>query len=180
MLGWTAPSLSDLTSKHIHQIWDRPTDHTQKKVSKKELGCPPDQPERTTKRHVLICVCWTCLSHTRTGRGPCFPSSLPFSYTDVFQPIPPHHHIQHIPLGRRLLLRLLWQMHTVMCMQTHTHTHTRSMDPGGKSMPRRPCFSSYGVVVREMVRQFYLRAPAANDIFRPSYAPAVFTTTCSG
>lgn len=89
MLGCTALSLSDLTSKHIHQIWDQPTDHTKKKVSKKELGCPPDQPERTTKRHVLICVCWTCLSHTRTGRGPCFPSALPFSYTVVFQPIPP-------------------------------------------------------------------------------------------
>lgn len=37
-------------------------------------------------------------------------------------------------------------------------------------MLRRPCFSSYGAVVREMERQFHLCAPAANDIFRPSDA----------
>lgn len=34
-------------------------------------------------------------------------------------------------------------------------------------MPRRPCLSSYGAVVREMARRFRERAPAANDVFRP-------------
>lgn len=43
---------------------------------------------------------------------------------------------------------------------THTHTHT---DPGGKSVLRRPCFSSYGAVVREMERQCHQWTPAAND-----------------
>lgn len=45
-------------------------------------------------------------------------------------------------------------------------------------MLRRPCRSSYGAVVREMARQFPLRASAANDIFRPSCfgAAAVFAT----
>lgn len=73
-------------------------------------------------------------------------------------PGPPPPCIQHIPLGRLLLLR------------PPSHTHTHSMDPGGKSMLRRPCFSSYGAVVREMGRQFHLCTPAANDIFRPSDA----------
>lgn len=36
---------------------------------------------------MLMCACVRrmCLSHTRTGRGPCFPSALPFGYTVVSQ-----------------------------------------------------------------------------------------------
>lgn len=63
----------------------------------------------------------------------------------------------------------------------HTHTHTLQrahthMDPGGKSMLRRPCVPSYGAVVREMERHFHLRIPAANNIFR--FLDAVYPCCC--
>lgn len=51
---------------------------------------------------MLICVCRTCLSRPRTGRGPCFPSALPFGYAVVPPPSPPPPSMHHIPLGRLL------------------------------------------------------------------------------
>lgn len=101
-----------------------------------------------------------CVEHVCPilGQGGVLVFLLLFPLVTLLFPRAPPPCIQHIPLGRLLLLR------------PPSHTHTHSMDPGGKSMLRRPCFSSYGAVVREMGRQFHLCTPAANDIFRPSDA----------
>ena len=65
---------------------------TKRKVSKRLSS--PHQPERRAKRCALMCLCRTCLSRTRTGRGPCFPSALPFGYAVVSQ-APPVHNTSH-------------------------------------------------------------------------------------
>lgn len=132
----------------------KPTKHGKREVSKRNLA--PLQISLKGERggmcvNVLMCACVRrmCLSHTRIGRGPCFPSALPFGYTVVSQtPLYTTH-----PIRKATTFTL-----DNTC--THTHIHT---DPGGKSVLRRPCFSSYGAVVREMERQCHQWTPAAND-----------------
>ena len=63
-------------------------------------------------------MCRTCLSRTRTGRGPCFLSALPL--VTLLYPPPPTHTHTHIWLS---------QMRAV----THTHTQTHRVGPGGES-----------------------------------------------
>lgn len=110
-----------------------------------------------------MCV---CVEHVCPilGQGGVLVFLLLFPLVTLLFPRPPLC-IQHIPLGR-LLLRAPSRTHTHSHVHAHTHAHSH-MDPGGKSLLRRPCPSSYGAVVREMERQLHLRAPAANDIFRP-------------
>lgn len=64
-------------------------------------------------------MCQTCLSRTRTGRGPCFPFALPFGYTVVSQPPPC---IKHIPLGRLLPLRPFFFMNVHSDVHADTHS----------------------------------------------------------
>lgn len=118
----------------------KPTKHGKREVSKRNLA--PLQISLKGERggmcvNVLMCACVRrmCLSHTRTGRGPCFPSALPFGYTVVSQtPLYTTH-----PIRKATTFTL-----DNTCTHTHIHTRTQEENQCWEDLASLPMVQSLG------------------------------------
>lgn len=126
------------TSKHILQIQNASQPSTARERCPRETW-PPSRSawKESEEACVLMCACVRrmCLSHTRTGRGPCFPSALPFGYTVVSQtPLYTTH-----PIRKATTFTL-----DNTCTHTHIHTRTQEENQCWEDLASLPMVQSLG------------------------------------